>query len=99
MYEEKSDPISRYASAAFTQDRVGLVINSSNQLALPTAGGPIDGILIYAVSAIGDEPTIYTEGNILARSGGTCTAGGEAMVTAAGKFVDIVGNATAVGRF
>lgn len=97
LYEAR-DPISRPAATALTTERVFSVVNSSNQIALAAAGGRADGVLRYAVSAIGDEATIETDGNLLVTAGGNVTAGDDVMADSSGKAVKATAGNIVLGR-
>jgi hypothetical protein len=101
-YEDQYEALSRPASGALATSRVAVVLNSSDQVAAASAGGNFDGILLYAVDASGSEASFIPaneEGGFLVRAGGTCTAGGPAMITTGGKFIDWTGGNIQAGRF
>jgi hypothetical protein len=79
--------ISRGASAAIAE-RLFVVINATEQFALPSAGGEADGVTVAGVSASTDKISAYTRGAVLVTAGGTVTAGGYVMTDATGKALD-----------
>lgn len=96
QFEERDDAVSRKAAAAIT-DHVFANISSTETLVLTGAGGIADGVTAYAVDAVGDMATIYTDGAVFVKAGGTVTAGGDVVSDAAGKAVDATGSLRTLG--
>lgn len=89
MGTDQANPISKLAAADLSSSRYcAVTLNSSEKLALPSAGGAIIGIL-YNEPEADEHGVVYGPGSgqRKAKLGGTVTAGDKCKVDASGRFV------------
>lgn len=90
MGTDNENPLSFPASADLSASRYcAVVLNSSGELALPSAGGNILGILYNKPAAQGDHGVVWSPGGgqRKAKLGGTVAKGDKCKVDSSGRFL------------
>ncbi len=90
-------PLSLNAAVDLTGSQYCCVnVNSSAELALPSAGGRILGVL-YNAPEVGEAGTVHALAAPTVKCGGTVTAGQDLMVDVQGRVITHAGTAIKVG--
>jgi hypothetical protein len=100
MSNDIQNPFSLEAGSDLSASQYcGVKVNASGQLALPSAGDQIIGVLYTAPAAAGRAATVRGSGTgiVKVKLGGTVTAGDVLKVSAAGKFLTASAGDVAAG--